>query len=195
MAIDAGADEVFSYGGVQPEQVRDLVHGAIFTRGPKDLQRTAFFIGGSDVAAGEKLLAEVTEAHAAAVRPARVGAARRQRRQHHRRRRRPRRRPTPRSEDSDRRWSWAAPVRSASAWPCCWRSRGRRCASPRGNCHAPRLWSRPFAPKVRAAKLSPLAMVTSEELRDGLDERTLVVAAGAAGVVLLPKAARRHVPV
>src|SRR5215831_1070621 len=58
VAIDAGADEVFSYGGVKPEQVRDLVHGAIFTRGPKDLKSTALFVGGSDVAAGEKLLAE-----------------------------------------------------------------------------------------------------------------------------------------
>src|SRR6516165_1165585 len=58
VAIDAGADEVFSYGDVKPEQVRDLVHGAIFTRGPDDLRRTAIFIGGSDVAAGEKLLKE-----------------------------------------------------------------------------------------------------------------------------------------
>src|ERR1700756_1181612 len=59
VAVDAGADEVFSYGGVRPEQVRDLVHGAIFTRGPKDLKSTAIFVGGSDVAAGERLLAEV----------------------------------------------------------------------------------------------------------------------------------------
>ncbi|MCI0456923.1 MAG: NADP-dependent methylenetetrahydromethanopterin/methylenetetrahydrofolate dehydrogenase [Gemmataceae bacterium] len=59
VAVDAGADEVFSYGGVKPEQVRDLVHGAIFTRGPRDLKSTAFFIGGSDVAAGERLLEEV----------------------------------------------------------------------------------------------------------------------------------------
>jgi len=58
VAIDAGADEVFSYGGVKPEQVRELVHGAIFTRGPKDLKNTALFVGGSDVAAGERLLAE-----------------------------------------------------------------------------------------------------------------------------------------
>src|SRR5437868_9274046 len=58
VAVDAGADQVFSYGGVRPEQVRDLVHGAIFTRGPKDLKSTALFIGGSDVAVGEKLLAE-----------------------------------------------------------------------------------------------------------------------------------------
>src|SRR5207302_10363747 len=61
VAIDAGADEVFSYGEVQPEQVRDLVHGAIFTRGPKDLKRTALFIGGSDVAAGERLLVEAVK--------------------------------------------------------------------------------------------------------------------------------------
>jgi hypothetical protein len=59
VAIDAGADELFSYGGVKPEQVRDLVHGAIFTRGPRDLKCTALFIGGSDVTAGERLLAEV----------------------------------------------------------------------------------------------------------------------------------------
>src|SRR5438874_7231710 len=59
VAIDAGADEVFSYGGVTPDQVRGLVHGAIFTRGPKHLKRTAVFIGGSDVGAGEQLLQEV----------------------------------------------------------------------------------------------------------------------------------------
>src|SRR5436853_971302 len=59
VAIDAGAEEVFSYGGVKSEQVRDLVHGAIFTRGPKDLKLTAIFIGGTDVAQGERLLEEV----------------------------------------------------------------------------------------------------------------------------------------
>lgn len=58
VAIDAGVDHLFSYGGVRPEQVRDLIHGAIFTRGPKDLKHTAVFIGGSDVVAGEKLLDE-----------------------------------------------------------------------------------------------------------------------------------------
>ena len=47
---DAGADEVMSYGGVTEDAVRDLVHGAIFTRGPKDLHNTAIFIGGTDMA-------------------------------------------------------------------------------------------------------------------------------------------------
>jgi len=56
VAIDAGADEVLSYGGVTPDAVRDLVHGAIFTRGPKDLHHTAVFIGGTDMRAGERIL-------------------------------------------------------------------------------------------------------------------------------------------
>ena len=55
-AVDAGAEEVFSYGCVKPEDVRGLIYGAIFTRGPKDLKHTAVFIGGSNVSAGEKLL-------------------------------------------------------------------------------------------------------------------------------------------
>jgi hypothetical protein len=59
VAYDGGADEVMSYGGITDEVVRDLVHGAIFTRGPKDLRNTAIFIGGTDMAAGERLLAAV----------------------------------------------------------------------------------------------------------------------------------------
>ena len=59
VALDAGADEVMSYGGVTDAAVRELVHGAIFTRGPKDLRHTAIFIGGTDMAAGERLLAAV----------------------------------------------------------------------------------------------------------------------------------------
>lgn len=59
VAIDAGVDELFSYGGIAPENVEALVHGAIFTRGPKDLKHTAIFIGGSQVSAGEALLKQV----------------------------------------------------------------------------------------------------------------------------------------
>lgn len=56
VAVDAGVQHLFSYGGVTPDNVMPLVHGCIFTRGPKDLSKTALFIGGSDVAAGEALL-------------------------------------------------------------------------------------------------------------------------------------------
>jgi hypothetical protein len=59
VAIDAGADEVFSYGPVRPEQACGMVLDAIFTRGPKDLKSTAFFISGKDVASAEQLMATV----------------------------------------------------------------------------------------------------------------------------------------
>ena len=51
-----------SYGGVTADAVRDLIHGCIFTRGPKDLRNTAVFIGGTDMAEGERLLAAVRAA-------------------------------------------------------------------------------------------------------------------------------------
>src|SRR5829696_7552985 len=57
VAVDSGAQHIFSYGGVTPANATPLVHGCIFTRGPKDLHRTAIFVGGSDVAAGEAVLA------------------------------------------------------------------------------------------------------------------------------------------
>jgi hypothetical protein len=62
VAYDAGADAIMSHGGVTEDAVRDLVHGCIFTRGPKDLKNTAIFIGGTDMAAGERLLAAVRKA-------------------------------------------------------------------------------------------------------------------------------------
>jgi hypothetical protein len=58
VARDGGADDVMAYGGVTDEAVRDLVHGAIFTRGPKDLHNTAIFIGGTDMSVGERMLAK-----------------------------------------------------------------------------------------------------------------------------------------
>ncbi len=61
VAVDAGVDELFSYGEITPENVTSLVHGAIFTRGPKDLKHTAIFIGGSHVSAGEALLKQVVD--------------------------------------------------------------------------------------------------------------------------------------
>jgi methylenetetrahydrofolate/methylenetetrahydromethanopterin dehydrogenase (NADP+) len=57
VAFDAAADEVMSYGGVTEADVRDLIHGCLFTRAPKDLANTAVWIGGSNMTAGEQLLA------------------------------------------------------------------------------------------------------------------------------------------
>lgn len=60
VAVDAGVEQLFRHHAVEPTQVRDLVHGAIFTRGSKDLKHTAIFVGGSNVRAAEQLLTQVT---------------------------------------------------------------------------------------------------------------------------------------
>jgi hypothetical protein len=62
VAYDAAADVVMSYGGVTEGDVRDLIFGCIFTRGPKDLHNTAVWIGGTNMSAGEQLLAMAQDA-------------------------------------------------------------------------------------------------------------------------------------
>jgi hypothetical protein len=62
VAHDAGVDELLRYGGIEPDAVRGLVQSAFFTRGPKDLATLAVWVGGSDVGAGEEVLAEVEKA-------------------------------------------------------------------------------------------------------------------------------------
>lgn len=59
VAYDGGADHVIGHGAVTPENVTALVEGTIFTRAPKDKKNTAIFIGGSDMVAGQVLLAAV----------------------------------------------------------------------------------------------------------------------------------------
>jgi hypothetical protein len=193
VAIDAGADEVFSYGGVRREQVRDLVHGAIFTRGPKDLNRTALFIGGSDVMAGEGLLEEVRKqmipqfglrvsvlldangantTAAAAVRAA--------------------------TRHLDLKGTPAlvlggtGPVgqrvaRLLARHGAAVRVGSRQLSRAESVCTAIRGW-------VVGAQVEPAATGTPGEIQAALAGRTLVIAAGAAGVVLLPRAVRMACP-
>ena len=61
VAVDADIDRLFSYGGVSPDNVEPLVHGAMFTRGADTLRNTAIFVGGSNVAAGEALVKQVRQ--------------------------------------------------------------------------------------------------------------------------------------
>jgi hypothetical protein len=189
VAIDAGADEVFGYGGVTPEQVRGLVHGAIFTRGPKDLKRTALFIGGSDVAAGERLLAEVRK-HMIPQYGLRVSVL---------------------LDANGANTTAAAAVRAAArhvklagatavvlggTGPV-----GQRVALLLARLGAlVRVGSRQQArsanvcanisAKFPGARLEPVATATADALGAALSGRAVVVSAGAEGVVLLPKSAR-----
>ena len=189
VAIDAGADEVFSYGGVRPEQVRGLVHGAIFTRGPKDLRNTALFIGGSDVAAGERLLQEACRhmlpqfglrvsvlldangANTTAAAAVRVAAGHLEL-----------------AGAQALVLGGTGPVgqraalllAQAGAEVCVG---SRQVARAQAVCEAIRA-------KVAGARVEPAATGTPDGLRQALAGRALVIAAGAAGAVLLPRPAR-----
>jgi methylenetetrahydrofolate/methylenetetrahydromethanopterin dehydrogenase (NADP+) len=59
VGYDGGADRVTGYANVTTDNVGVLVDGTIFTRGGKDKQNTAIFVGGSDMAKGEALLKAV----------------------------------------------------------------------------------------------------------------------------------------
>jgi hypothetical protein len=61
VAIDCGVDHVLNFGNVEPLDVRDLVHGAMFTRGGDSLRRTAIFVGGSNVQTAEQILRSVVD--------------------------------------------------------------------------------------------------------------------------------------
>ncbi|BCG63030.1 MAG: methylenetetrahydrofolate/ methylenetetrahydromethanopterin dehydrogenase (NADP+) [Methyloprofundus sp.] len=55
VAYDGGADHVIGHGNLNPDNVRALVEGTIFTRPPKEKKNTAIFVGGSDMEAGQAL--------------------------------------------------------------------------------------------------------------------------------------------
>jgi methylenetetrahydrofolate/methylenetetrahydromethanopterin dehydrogenase (NADP+) len=59
VGYDGGADHVTGYANVTPDNVGALVDGTIFTRGGKDKQNTAIFVGGGDMGKGEALFAAV----------------------------------------------------------------------------------------------------------------------------------------
>jgi len=186
VAIDAGADEIFTYANVRPEQVQGLVHGAIFTRGPKDLKSTAIFIGGNDVALGERMMKEALS-HMIPKYGLRVSIM---------------------MDANGANTTAAAAVRAAArhltlkgmpalvlggTGPV-----GQRVARLLAHEGAiVRVGSRQAAKaatvcseielRVPGAKLEPVGTASPAEMQTALDGRVLVVAAGAAGVVLLPR--------
>ncbi|MCL4139893.1 UNVERIFIED_CONTAM: hypothetical protein GTU68_000305 [Idotea baltica] len=61
VAVDSGVDQLLTHANVATEDIRNIVHGAMFTRSPADLKRTAIFFGGSDVAATEAMVAAASD--------------------------------------------------------------------------------------------------------------------------------------
>ena len=62
VAVDSEVDHLLQYSNVESTNVRSLVHGAMFTRGPKELNNTAIFIGGSNAALGDSIAEEIKQA-------------------------------------------------------------------------------------------------------------------------------------
>jgi methylenetetrahydrofolate/methylenetetrahydromethanopterin dehydrogenase (NADP+) len=193
VAVDAGADEIFSYGSVRPEQVQGLVHGAIFTRGAKDLKSTAIFVGGSDVSAGEKLMAEALK-HMIPKFGLRVSIM---------------------LDANGANTTAAAAVRAAArhlelkdAKAVVLGGTGpvgqRVCRLLAREGAQVRVGSRQQAKaaavcqeilgRVPNAQLQPVGTATKLELVAAMQDRTLFIAAGAAGVVLVTKSARAACP-
>jgi hypothetical protein len=59
VAYDGGADHVIGHANITAGMVGPLVEGAIYTRGPKEKQYTALFIGGSSLHNAEAVLQSV----------------------------------------------------------------------------------------------------------------------------------------
>ena len=192
VAFDAGAEHLLRHGSVDPKAVRDLVYGALFTRGVGDLHRTAIAIGGSDVAAGEALLKAITETFFGDFRVSVL-------------------------LDSNGANTTAAAAVLAALEGAGGSLQGRRAAvlagtGPVGQRVARLLAregaevavgsrrldrARATAEVLRAAtgpSFTPFATSEPDDLAAGLAGASIVVAAGTAGAVLLPEAARRAAP-
>jgi methylene-tetrahydromethanopterin dehydrogenase len=61
MAYDAGFSVVVPYENVTAEEAKKIVQDAIFSRDPKGIKRTCFFIGGKDMEKAEEVLKVVRE--------------------------------------------------------------------------------------------------------------------------------------
>lgn len=189
VAVDSDVDHLLQYRGVEPASVRDLVHGTIFTRGMDDLRSTAIFVGGSNVAAGEALLAEVVGTFFGPMRvsvmmdanganttaaAALVCAARH----------------LNFAETTALILAGTGPVGQRAARllareGATVRLASRRIERARESCEA-------IERIVESARVSPCTTNTDEELSSALGDVQLVISAGAAGVQLLSTEARRN---
>jgi methylene-tetrahydromethanopterin dehydrogenase len=62
MAYDAGYDAVIPYENVNSKDAKTIVEDAVFSRGPKGVKRTTFFVGGKDIVKAEETARTITKA-------------------------------------------------------------------------------------------------------------------------------------
>jgi len=61
MAYDAGYNAVIPYENVTPEDAKRIVQDAVFSRGPKAVKHTCFFIGGKNVEKAEEVFEAIKD--------------------------------------------------------------------------------------------------------------------------------------
>jgi methylene-tetrahydromethanopterin dehydrogenase len=61
MAYDAGYNAVIPYENVTPEDAKKIVQDAVFSRGPKAVKHTCFFVGGKDAEKAEEVFEAVKD--------------------------------------------------------------------------------------------------------------------------------------
>jgi hypothetical protein len=189
VAVDAGVEHLFRHHAITSENVRERVHGAIFTRGPDDLRYTALFVGGSDVARGEQVLSAIVASFIGPLRTsvmmdsgganttaaAAVLAA---------------------AKHLDLAGTTAlvlaatGPVGQRVAWLLAREGASVRVASRR-LARATDV-AATISQKTQSARISACTVGKPAELAAALEGVTLIVAAGAAGVVLLPEETLAH---
>ena len=188
VAVDAGVDHLFRHPSVAPDQVRDLTYGAMFTRAPDELKNTAIFVGGSDVAIGEQLLDEVAKCFFGPMRvsvmldanganttaAAAVLAAGRH---------------VDLKDASSLVLAATGPVGQRAVHLLAKAGAKVRVAS-RSSERAGEVCQR-VQSKIGDADLTEVAVNDAESLQNALDGVAVVIAAGAAGIQLLPEDARR----
>ena len=185
VAVDAEVDEIMSYGDITPVNVESLVHGAMFTRGPQDLNHTAIFVGGSDVGSGETLFQKIQETFFGPVRvsvmmdsngsnttaAAAVLAAGKH---------------LNFSETTALILGGTGPVGQRAAQLLA--SRGATVIIASRSEERAQATCDTIAATVDGAKLKPLSLKDHKQIQEANRETSLVIAAGAAGVKLLPAA-------
>jgi methylene-tetrahydromethanopterin dehydrogenase len=62
MAYDAGYNAVIPYENVNAKDAKRIVEDAVFSRGPKGVKRTTFFVGGKDIDIAEEVTKVITKA-------------------------------------------------------------------------------------------------------------------------------------
>lgn len=189
VAVDSEIDHLLQYRQVEVDDVRDLVHGTIFTRGPKHLKRTAIFIGGSNVEHGEALLAAVRSTFFGPMRvsvmldanganttaAAAVLAVRRH---------------VPLSEAVVTVLAATGPVGQRAALLAAREGAEVRIASRRLE-RAEQVRDA-VAKKLPHAKLTPVAAFDAASTGEAMEGANVLIAAGAAGVELVSAETRRH---